>query len=112
MAKNVDFETSTELKRLFSQELDAWCSKHRRGVDELSARCGVSRSYLAHIGRYGRIPSKPVLILLALNFEMTDPLALFRAARVNEPWPFDKATGISQAQSARDGFLSIKLDMD
>lgn len=112
MSKNVDFETSTELKRLFSQELDAWCVRHRLGVEELSARCGVSRSYLAHIGRYGRIPSKPVLILLALNFEMRDPLALFRAARVSEPWPFDAAAAISTAQPAKDGFLSIKLDME
>ncbi len=112
MAKRGDFDTSNELKRLFSQELESWCSRNRLGIEDLSARCGVSRSYLAHIGRYGRIPSKPVLILLALNFEMKDPLALLRAARIDEPWPFDTSAAIQPLQATTDGFLSIKLDMD
>jgi hypothetical protein len=112
MAKNVDFETSNELKKVFNQELDTWCSRHRLGLEELSARCGVSRSYLAHIGRYGRIPSKPVLLLLALNFEMKDPSTLMRAARLTEQWPFDHPCSIHPLESKDEGFLSIKLDMD
>ncbi len=112
MAKKVDFETSTELRRLFSQELSNWCSRNRLGIEDLSARCGVSRSYLAHVGRYGRIPSKPVLILLALNFGMKDPSALFRAARLEEPWPFETPASIQANQNSSQSFLSIKLDMD
>jgi hypothetical protein len=112
VGKNVDFETSSELKRVFNQEFDNWSARHRLGLEELSARCGVSRSYLAHIGRYGRIPSKPVLLLLALNFEMKDPTALLRAARLTEPWPFDTPSAIHPLEKKEDGFLSIKLDMD
>lgn len=112
MTKNVDFETSSDLKKVFNQELDSWCSRHRLGLEELSARCGVSRSYLAHIGRYGRIPSKPVLLLLALNFEMRDPSVLLRAARLTELWPFDNPSAIHSLEKKDDGFLSIKLDMD
>jgi hypothetical protein len=112
MGKNVDFETSSELKRLFNHELDAWCTRHRLGLEELSARCGVSRSYLAHIGRYGRIPSKPVLLLLALNFGMKDPSTLLNAARLNEPWPFERGMGIHAPETPSNGFLNVKLDMD
>lgn len=112
MGKQVDFETSSELKRLFNQELDSWCGRTRLGLEELSARCGVSRSYLAHIGRYGRIPSKPVLLLLALNFGMKDPIAFLRAARTQEPWPFDHPARIDALESPASGFLSVKLDMD
>ncbi|MFO0417146.1 MAG: hypothetical protein ACK5Y6_07655 [Pseudomonadota bacterium] len=110
--KRVDFETSTELKRLFSQEFEAWRARTRMGLEELSGRCGVSRSYLAHIGRYGRIPSKPVLILLALNFGMKNPEALIRAARFDEAWPFESPVGIESVSTKDSGFLSIKLDMD
>jgi hypothetical protein len=112
MGKQVDFETSGELKKLFNQELDAWCGRTRLGLEELSARCGVSRSYIAHIGRYGRIPSKPVLLLLALNFGMKDPSALLRAARVQDPWPFDHPARVDTLESTANGFLSVKLDMD
>lgn len=112
MTKQSDFDTSSELRRLFSQEFENWRTRTRLSIEELSARCGVSRSYLAHVGRYGRIPSKPVLILLALNFEMKAPHTLFRAARLDEPWPFDTPAAINPIQASSDGFLSIKLDMD
>lgn len=112
MGKRVDFDTSNDLRRLFTQELERWRARTHLGIEELSARCGVSRSYLAHVGRYGRIPSKPVLLLLALNFQMRDPTTLFRAARIDEPWPFDVASTITPVQTSSDGFLSIKLDMD
>jgi hypothetical protein len=111
MAKAVEFETSSELKRLFSAELDAWRKRHRLSLDILSRRCGVSQSYLAHIGRYGRIPSKPVLILLAINFEMTEPESLFRAAGIKEPWPFDDSVALNRKEEQPDGLLSVKLDM-
>jgi ABC-type amino acid transport substrate-binding protein len=111
MAKQVDFETSAELKRLFSRELETWRSRNRLSLDDLSARCGVSPSYLSHIGRYGRIPSKPVLLLLALNFGMQDPREFFQAANVDEPWPFDDGALITKPEQSANGFLSVKLDM-
>ncbi len=111
MAKAVEFETSSELKRLFSAELDAWRKRHRLSLDILSRRCGVSQSYLAHIGRYGRIPSRPVLILLAINFEMTEPESLFRAAGIKEPWPFEGSVALNRKEEQPEGLLSVKLDM-
>lgn len=112
MPKALEFETSSELKRIFNTELDQWRRKHRLSLDALSRRCGVSQSYLAHIGRYGRIPSKPVLTLLALNFEMIDPETLFRAAGVKDPWPFEGSLAlVRKAEQEDGGFLSVKLDM-
>ncbi len=111
MAKQVEFETSTELKRIFSREFDAWRQRHKLTINDLSTRCGVSQSYLAHVGRYGRIPSKPVLLLLALNFGMRDPRELFRAANIDEAWPFDDGAQISKPEQQANGFLSVKLDM-
>jgi transcriptional regulator with XRE-family HTH domain len=111
MAKALEFETSTELKRLFNAELDAWRKRFKLSLDDLSRRCGVSQSYLAHIGRYGRVPSKPVLILLAINFEISDPAALFRAAGIKEPWPFEGAVTLAAQEKQSEGFLSVKLDM-
>ncbi len=111
MPKTVEFETSPELKRIFNAELEGWRRKHRLSLDALSRRCGVSQSYLAHIGRYGRIPSKPVLILLALNFEMAAPETLFRAAGVKDSWPFEGALSLSQKEDRGEGFLSVKMDM-
>jgi hypothetical protein len=111
MPKTLEFETSSELKRIFNTELDGWRRKHRLSLDALSRRCGVSQSYLAHIGRYGRIPSKPVLILLALNFEMADPHSLFRASGLKDPWPFEGPLSLSRKEEQGEGFLSVKLDM-
>jgi hypothetical protein len=81
-------------------------------MEELAQRCGVSRSYLAHIGRYGRVPGKPVLLLLALNFELQDPALLLRAARASDPWPFPTTTRLSDQDTASSGFLSVKLDIN
>lgn len=111
MARQVDFETSSELKRIFSRELEAWRQRHRLSLDDLSARCGVSPSYLAHIGRYGRIPSKPVLLLLGLNFGMQNPNELLRASNLHEVWPFDENSSIAKQEKSPEGFLSVKLDM-
>lgn len=111
MGKQVDFETSAELRRIFTKEFDAWRDRHRLGLEELSARCGVSSSYLAHVGRYGRIPSKPVLLLLALNFGMSNPTELLAAAQLSDPWPFEPDSQISRRERASEGFLSVRLDM-
>ena len=112
MTKKDEFQTSTELKRLFLRELDLWRKRHGLGVADLSARCGVSPSYLAHIGRYGRVPSKPVLILLALNFETSDPAALFRAANLDTSWPYDGGThGITKREEHAREFLTVKFDV-
>lgn len=112
MTRHVDFETSPDLRRLFSQELALWRKRTRLGIEDLSAKCGVSSSYLSHVGRYGRIPSKPVLLLLGLNFGMEDPGALFRAANLSEEWPFDNASEIRTREAPSQGFFTVKLDME
>jgi hypothetical protein len=113
MKPRSEFETSLELKALFLRELRAWSARHNAGLKDLAQRCGVSASYLAHIGRYGRIPSKPILLLLILNFEMKDPQALLSAAGVQEPWPYQTGTHLIEAKTQSDpGFLSVRLDMN
>lgn len=111
MKQHPEFETSAELKRIFVRELDAWHKQSHLGLQELSQRCGVSQSYLAHVGRYGRIPSKPVLLLLALNFGMAKPEELLRAASETDTWPFDGALRLATRDSPEEGFLSVKLNM-
>lgn len=112
MTKRINFQTSGELKRLFLRELELWRKRHGLSLADLSARCGVSPSYLAHVGRYGRVPSKPVLILLALNFELADPGALFQAAHVDTTWPFE-GTGqsITRKEANTREFLTVKFDV-
>jgi len=112
MNQRPEFDTSPELKRLFMRELEAWRKQSRLSINELSHRCGVSPSYLAHVGRYGRIPSKPVLILLALNFGMRQPRELFQAARLEDEWPFDGPLHLSSQNNDAEGFLSVKLNME
>lgn len=111
MATKPEFETSVELKRLFMRELDSWRKRTRLGLGELSQHCGVSPSYLAHVGRYGRIPSKPVLLLLALNFGMSRPQEILSAARVQEPWPFDSPLGLAPLEDPSQGLLTVNLNM-
>lgn len=112
MAQRLEFETSHELKRVFVREMDTWQRSSRLGLRELSLRCGVSPSYLAHIGRYGRIPSKPVLILLALNFGMRDPGEIFRAAKLQDTWPFESSLGLAPLSTDSPGFLSLKVNLE
>ncbi len=106
------FKTSRELKRLFSRLVEEWKQKHRLGLDDLAQRCGVTPSYLGHVGRYGRIPGKPVLILLAFNFDMESPEELLRAAHVLDPWPFDRELRLRPPGFDSGGLLSIRLDMN
>lgn len=109
--EKLDFERSAELKHLFNRYLELWKKKHRSGMEELARRCGVSASYLGHIGRYGRVPGKPVLILLAFNFELDDPSALFKAAAISDFWPYDEGLKLVKSSEADAGLLSVKLDM-
>ncbi len=112
MSQRTEFESSPDLKRLFLRELELWRRATHLGLADLSHRCGVSPSYLAHIGRYGRIPSKPVLILLALNFGLQDPRELFESAKLSDEWPFDAPQHLATREPEGSGFLSVKLDMD
>ena len=113
MKTRSEFDSSLELKALFVKELRAWSTRHNAGIKELARRCGVSASYLAHIGRYGRIPSKPILLLLILNFEIKDPQTFLAAAGVQEPWPYQTGTHlIERSSESEPGFLSVRLDMN
>ena len=105
------FENSAELKRLFNQLLEEWSRSHRLGLPDLAQRCGVSAQYLGHVGRYGRVPGKPILMLLALNFGMSDPGLLFKAAGLSEPWPLEPGLGLRPKGPGESGFLSLNLDM-
>ena len=107
MAKRVSFETSKELKHVYNEQMERWRERERSGLEELAKRCGVSPAYLAHVGRYGRIPSRPVLVLLALNFNMPDPERLLAAAGVKEPWPYDEPVALLPRSAADTGFLSL-----
>ena len=111
MSQRTEFESSPDLKRLFLRELELWRRATHLGLADLSHRCGVSPSYLAHIGRYGRIPSKPVLILLALNFGLQNPRELFESAKLSDEWPFDAPQHLATREPEGSGFLSVKLDM-
>jgi transcriptional regulator with XRE-family HTH domain len=110
--QQLHFETSAELKALFARELRSWRTRHRLSIDDLAQRCGVSPSYLAHVGRYGRVPGKPVLLLLALNFELPDPSLLLKAAGLSDPWPFAPGTRLMEQEAPANGFLSVRLDMN
>ncbi|MFN8388730.1 MAG: transporter substrate-binding domain-containing protein [Bdellovibrionota bacterium] len=110
MSNRPAFECSPELRVQFNRYFEIWRKKHFAGLDELARRCGVSPSYLSHIGRYGRIPGRPILILLALNFELDDAQTLFEAARVKDDWPYERGARIGKADQD-SGFLSVKLDM-
>jgi ABC-type amino acid transport substrate-binding protein len=110
--KKLAFEQSPELKRTFNELSERWCRKYRLGIPDLAEKCGVSAQYLSHIGRYGRVPSKPILTLLALNLEAENPDALFRMAGVKDPWPYDRGIGLRPPAATENGLLSINLDMN
>ncbi len=105
------FKGSAELKTLFNNELGKWRKTHAEGLDELGRLCGVSASYLSQISRYGRVPGRPVLILLALNFNMSSPERLFAAAELDEPWPLERNLSLAPRGESDPGLLSVKLDM-
>ena len=111
MKKQLVFAQSQELKTTFNALSEQWCRKYRLGLSDLAERCGVSTQYLSHIGRYGRIPSQPILLLLALNLEVKDPQSLFQQAGVNKEWPFEPGIGLRAQPANETGLLSINLDM-
>ncbi len=106
------FERSRELRILFNELYEPWSKRNRAGLEELARRCGVTPSYLAHVRRYGRIPGKPVLILLALNFDLRDPMTLLRAAGLQDPWPFEPGIALAKRNAEDDGFFSLRFDLD
>ena len=106
------FEQSSELKRVFNYQFDLWAKRNRGGLQELAELCGVSAQYISHIGRYGRVPAKPILFLLAFNFEMSDPQILLRAAGAKESWPYRAEMALRAKSAADSGFLSVNLDMN
>lgn len=108
--KSQTFEHSIELKRAFNELSEQWCRKNRMGMADLAERCGVSVQYLQHIGRYGRIPSRPVLTLLAFVLEVADPQVFFRLAGLKEDWPFEPGLGLRQQSAADSGLLSVSID--
>jgi len=105
------FAKSRQLQQLFNDQVAQWKRRERLGLDELAGRVGLSRSYLAQIGRYGRVPGKSSLILLALNFKLDDPALIFRAAGIGAAWPYEDRLGLAPLKEADDGLLSVKLDM-
>jgi ABC-type amino acid transport substrate-binding protein len=111
MKREVSFNKSPQLRKVFIELSERWCKKHRLDLSDLADRCGVSLQYLSHISRYGRIPSKPILTLLALNLEMQDPEELYKIAQLNDPWPYDKGMAIRPPGANESGLLSINLDM-
>ena len=106
------FVHSLEFKRIFNSEFEKWKKRHKGTLEELAQIVGVSTSYLGHVGRYGRVPGKPILTLLALVLEIDDPVSFFRAALIEEPWPFDGSMRIAPLGAADEGLLSVKLDMN
>jgi ABC-type amino acid transport substrate-binding protein len=112
MKKELPFKKSLELKKSFIELADKWCRKHRLDLPDLAERCGVSMQYLSHISRYGRIPSKPILTLLALNLELKDPAELFRIAELSDPWPYERGMAIRPASATESGLLSVNLDLN
>jgi ABC-type amino acid transport substrate-binding protein len=111
-AKEINFKTSLALKNLFNTYFEKWSLENRAGYDELARRCGLTGAYISQIGRYGRVPSKSALILLALNFELRDPSEILKAAEILEIWPYPKSAHLSFNAREAEGFLSVKIDMD
>lgn len=109
--KKPNFDTSLELRQQFKLHFEEWSKRNRAGLSELAERCGVSTQYLSHVGRYGRVPSRPIMILLAFNFQLTNPAAWFGAAGFDSLWPYEPGLQLRQAGASESGFLSVQLDM-
>lgn len=106
-----DLKTSKELQKLFNEHYALWRKKNGGTLEQLAALCGVRAGYLSQIGRYGRVPGRPVLILLAFNFELDSPQKFFDAAGIVDPWPYAKDLGLQHRDISSAGFLSVKVDM-
>ena len=102
MAK-FNFETSSALRALLADRFEDWRKKHGGDLSELAYRCGVSSAYLGHVRRYGRIPSTPVLILLAFNLRL-DGQKLFDAAGIQDRFPYESGLEITKPNNDKDNF--------
>ena len=109
--KKFNFESSLALKQLLAPHFDAWKAKHGGDLNELAERCGVSTAYLSHVRRYGRIPGRPVLILLSLNFKIKGE-DLFRAAGISDLFPYDAGLQIARPEQDSGGLFSLKFNME
>lgn len=110
MAK-FNFETSSALRALLADRFEEWRKKHGGDFNELAYLCGVSSAYLGHVRRYGRIPSTPVLILLALNLRV-DGQKLFDAAGIEDRFPYEAGLEITRPNTEKDSFFSFRFDID
>jgi hypothetical protein len=108
----LEFETSKEFRSLFNEEFEKWKKRNYGGIDSLAARLGVSHQYLSQVARYGRIPGKPVLTLLALNFDVDNPERFMRAAGIRDGWAYEPEIRLGKISKHDSGFLSLKIDMD
>lgn len=71
---------SREFKACFVKHFQRWSIDNNLGMADLAIRCGVSTEYIRQILRNGRVPGKPVLLLLTLNFGLAQSEELFVAA--------------------------------
>lgn len=106
-----NFETSAALRTLLADPFEQWRSKHGGDLKELAYRCGVSSAYLGHVRRYGRVPSTPVLILLAFNLRI-DGQKIFDAAGIRDQFPYDAGLEITKPSTSSDNFFSFRFDAE
>lgn len=105
------FATSPIFKSIFRAKFEAWQKRTGGTLERLASLCGVTPSYLGHVKRYGRVPGKPVLILLSLVLEIEDVREFFEAAGVKNEWPYESAMRISRIDQRENGFISLQVDM-
>lgn len=104
------FERSKKLKELIAEPLDHW-KKSKGDLNILADKCGITPSYLSQLRRYGRIPGRSVLILLAFNLGI-DGQELFDAAGINSIFPYDRQKTIRDRSEEPDTVFSVKLNSD
>lgn len=109
--RKFNFDASADLRSLLAEHFETWKRKNSGDFAELAYRCGVTSAYLSHVRRYGRIPSRPVLMLLALNFRI-DGQKLFDAAGINDRFPYESGLEITRPAQRDNGFFSFRFDMD
>lgn len=109
--KKLGFECSSRLKEIFNQHYEVWRKKNGADLSDLANKCGVSSAYLAHLRRYGRIPSRPVLILLALNFGISGK-KFFEAADIVEDFPYEHGLEIAKPTREESGLFSVKFNAE
>ncbi len=109
--KELGFDCSQRLKDLFNEQYEIWRKVNSADLADLAVKCGVSSAYLAHVRRYGRIPSRPVMILLALNFKIPGK-RLFDAAGIGDEFPYASNLEITTPTKEDLGLFSVKFNSD